>query len=402
MLKAPELENSEEPFEVFNKHNRLPKIQMIYDEQKGIEWVECEYQTELAVSATMSLEIEPSYEISWADKENIRLERLSAANGGLKRALPPIVEIKNSLYQETSLQKEIPQYIYGNDESFYERMAKRLNFIEDTNRKVEMQKQLVACIKSLAIVSFDNHVKEALHLERERIFKLEEAERERKLAEEMAKEARKPIVSPTHRPAVASFTKLPTLLQSSVSMNATPNDIIGVKQIVKTIRAFELNRSEKIERNFERHEVVSEYLREVNATAGTTKRLKSYFGVTTPILGQQSRTSKVPKSANADTLNELAEDVDVNMDEAEKLIIQNEGVFRDELTPLLKKRATKVQYNIVSEFLNEATAKPGILNATFDVITPSTPSQIETETPSVDFPEPISPTPSKNHAKQDI
>ena len=302
MLKAPKLDDSEEPFEVFNKHNRLPKIQMIYDEQKGIEWVECEYQTELAVSATMSLEIEAKLRNFMGRQKKLRLERLSAANGGLKRALPPIVDIKNSLYQETSLQKEIPQYIYGNDESFYERMAERLNFIEDTNRKVEMQKQLVACIKSLAIVSFDNHVKEALHLERERIFKLEEAERERKLAEEMAKEARKPIVSPTHRPAVASFTKLPTLLQSSVSMNPTPNDIIGVKQIVKTIRAFELNRSQKIERNFERHEVVSEYLREVNATAGTTKRLKSYFGVTTPILGQQSRASKVPKSANADTL----------------------------------------------------------------------------------------------------
>ena len=99
---------------------------------------------------------------------------------------------------------------------------------------------------------------------------------------------------------------------------------------------------------------------------------------------------------SAETLYELGEDVDVNMDEAEKLIIQNEGVFRDELMPLLNKTRNEMQYNVVSEFLDEATAKPGILNATFDVITPSTPSQIETETPSVDFAEPISPTPNKN------
>ena len=60
----------------------------------------------------------------------------------------------------------------------------------------------------------------------------------------------------------------------------------------------------------------------------------------------------------------------------------NEGV-PGMSTPLLKKRAMKCN-NVVSEFLNEATA------------TPSTPSQIETETPSVDFAEPISPTPNKN------
>ena len=49
-----------------------------------------------------------------------------------------------------------------------------------------MQKQLVSCIKSLAIVSFDNNVKQALHLERERVFKIEEAARLKRLAEEMA------------------------------------------------------------------------------------------------------------------------------------------------------------------------------------------------------------------------
>ena len=404
LVKSIEFENSEEPFEVFTKHNRLPTVPIIYDEQKGIEWIESEYQTELAVSATKSLEVEPSYEISWADKEHVRLERLSAANGGLKRALPPLVDVRNSIYQETSLQKAIPQYIYGNDESFYVRMAKRLKFIEDTNRKAEMQKQLVTCIKSLAIVSFDNHVKEALHRERERIFKLEEAERKKLLAEEMAKEARKPIVSPTHRPAVVSFTKLPTLLQTNASMNVTRNGIIGVRQIVQTIRTFELNRSEIIERNFERHEVISDYLRESNATAGTAKRLKSFFGVTTPVLGQQPGTLKLSTVANnANTLNKSVEDVDINIDEADKLLIQNEGVATGELTPLLEKKRNEQQYNIVSEYLRETHATPGrskVLKATFDVTTPSTSSQIETETPPVDLTEPINPIESKSMPKK--
>ena len=354
-----------EMHEVFTKHNRLPTIHVIYDKQSTIKWKEHEYESSLIVSETMFLQEEPDFQISWADRKAMRLAQLNEKSGGLKRSLPNVVEIKNSLYQETSTLKEIPQFTYTDDTSFYEEMAARLKFIEDTNRKIEMQKQLVSCIKSLAIVSFDNNVKQALHLERERVFKIEEAARLKRLAEEMASEARKPLVSPTHRPKVVSFTKLPELLQSSVPLEATKNNIIGVKEIVRTIQTFDLNFRERKERNMDQNDVITKYLREVNATPGTSKHLKDVFGVTTPLEEKKSVNAIVDDNYDDN-------DLDINVEDVEQAVIETE--ISQPLTPLLMKTRNKQQHDVISEYLRQTNATPNTtqtLKNTFGVTTPS-------------------------------
>ncbi len=379
-LLNPPLENEVEKqhHEVFTKHNRLPNIQIIYDEQSSIKWKEQEYSTHLIVPETLLLQEEPSYQISWSNKKLIHEMETRENHEALKHSIPTVLEIRNSLYQQTSTMTAIQQFTYINDKSFYEEMAQRLTFIEDTNRKVAIRKQLVQCIKTLAIVSYNSHVKEALHLERERIFKLEEAIQLKRLEEKMASEARKPLVSPTRRPKVVSFTKLPKLLKSNTALKATKNSIAGVRQIVRTIEMFKPKHCrERRERNTEQHKIVSDYLRESNATPGTTSKLKGIFGVTTPLKQTQNEIL---------LNNQIKDDIDVDVAVVETVTNANTSSQLPIATPELIKIRNKQQHFIINDYLNERDVTPDTtlrLKATFGVTTPSHRTDVSTATVSI-------------------
>jgi hypothetical protein len=221
-------ENIELP-QVFHKHNKVPKVPTINGSASSIKWTkEHKFTTELEATNSMGLHQEPLPVSKWSVALR-KIEQEQQENDITKKMAPSLVKVENSLTiaLTNNLKK---QFFYDNDQVFYNKMTALLEKKRLHKIALKRQNDTIAGAKLLSKIVSQSVLRKGLANELARI------EEEKACAEREAELARiaalpiEPIKSPTKRPPVVRFRKLPDLLNRTV-----PSSVFGAQRGVSLV-----------------------------------------------------------------------------------------------------------------------------------------------------------------------